>query len=220
MMGLLWILAVGVLVWAAMTYGGRMPASARTPVAAAIMFGLTGYVLFGVPGAAGAPVARPNATDSAEFGQPITDPRQGMTERFGPASQWLALSDGLVRTGRTQSAISAIEQGLRTNQGNIDLWIGMGNALVAHGGGVMTPAAALAFDKAADIDPSHPGPPFFAGLSLAQGGDLAGARIVWQELLDRSPADAPWREDLTERLSQLPPSPEQAPATASDAVAQ
>ena len=214
MIDLLGILAIGLIAWVITVFAGRMPVSARIPVAVAIMFGLTGYVLVGSPGAAGAPVARPDATDSAEFGQPITDPRQGMTERFGPASQWLALSDGLVRTGRTQAAITALQQGLRANPGNIDLWIGIGNALVAHGGGVMTPAAAMAFDKAADIDPVHPGPPFFAGLALAQGGDLAGARMVWQELLNRSPTDAPWREDLTQRLSLLPPAPDSAAAAA------
>ncbi|RYD42391.1 MAG: cytochrome c biogenesis factor, partial [Sphingomonadales bacterium] len=84
-----------------------------------------------------------------------------------------------------------------------DLWVGLGNALAAHGGGVMSPAAALAFDEAAKRDPSHPAPPFFAGLALAQGGDLKGAETVWSQLLARSPADAPWRADLEMRLTQL-----------------
>jgi cytochrome c-type biogenesis protein CcmH len=67
----------------------------------------------------------------------------------------------------------------------------------------MSPAAALAFDEAARRDPTHPAPPFFAGLALAQGGDLKGADIVWSQLLARSPADAPWRRDLEIRLAQL-----------------
>ncbi len=213
MTALIAILALGLLVWAITVFGGRMPAASRLSVAAVIMFGLAGYLLAGSPGLAGAPVVVPDARDSAEFGQPIVDPRNGMTDRFGEASQWLGMSDGLMRTGRTQSAAEILQQGLRRYPRNVDLWIGLGNALVAHSGGVMTPAAAMAFDKAADIDPAHPGPPFFAGLSLAQGGDLQGARMVWQQLLDRSPPDAPWRDDLIRRLAMMPPTEATLPAT-------
>src|SRR3546814_4614118 len=106
------------------------------------------------------------------FGEAITDQRQGMAERFGPAAQWLGMSDGFARTGKTELAAKTIEKGLEKYPDNVDLWVGLGNALAAHGGGMMSPAAALAFDEAAKRDPSHPAPPFFAGLALAPGGDL------------------------------------------------
>ncbi len=212
MMALAMILLLGLLVWLATIFGARVAATARVPIAAAIMFGLTGYLLAGQPGLAGAPKQPPAATDSAGFGEELTDPRGGMGDRFNEANQWLGASDGLMRLGRTESAARMLESGLRRFPRNVDLWVGYGNAMVAHAGGVMTPAAAMAFDKAADIDPTHPGPPFFAGLSLAQGGDFAGARMIWQQLLDRSPADAPWRADLMQRLSSLPPAAAPAPA--------
>ena len=208
MSALLIILALGLLCWLGIAFIGRVPKNAYIPVAAAIMFGLSGYLVMGMPGVASAPVALPEAQG---FGEPLTDPRNGMSDRFGEASQWLGLSDGLMRAGRTQLAAEALQQGLRAHPRHVDLWVGFGNALVAHAGGVMTPAAAMAFDKAADIDPTHPGPPFFAGLSLAQGGDIEGARAVWKQLLDRSPANAPWRADLEQRLTELPPA---APASA------
>src|SRR3546814_10327093 len=44
---------------------------------------------------------------------------------------------------------------LESNPDNVDLWVAFGNALVAHGGGVMSPAAALAFDEAAKRDRSE-----------------------------------------------------------------
>jgi cytochrome c-type biogenesis protein CcmH/NrfG len=108
-----------------------------------------------------------------------------------------------MRTGKTELAAQTLEKGLERYPDNVDLWTGLGNALVAHGGGVMSSAAALAFDEAARRDPSHPAPPFFAGLAMAQSGDLKGAEAVWNQLLQRSPADAPWRPDLEMRLAQL-----------------
>ncbi|MET0180090.1 MAG: cytochrome C biosynthesis protein, partial [Novosphingobium sp.] len=60
-----------------------------------------------------------------------------------------------------------------------------------------------AFQRAADIAPQHPGPPFFMGLALAQSGRLAEARAIWGELAGRAPAGAPWKADLEARLARL-----------------
>ena len=64
-----------------------------------------------------------------------------------------------------------------------------GYALVVHGGNMMSPAAQLAFQRAAAIAPDHPGPRFFYGLALAQGGNYDEAERVWRELLPTIPAD-------------------------------
>jgi cytochrome c-type biogenesis protein CcmH/NrfG len=200
---MIWLL---ILIAAALTVGGifwlgRLPVAARPLAGAAVMLGLTGYALQGSPALPGHPVAK--ATEPEGFGEAITDRQQGMANRFGPAAQWIGMSDGFMRTGKTELAAQTLEKGLERYPDNVDLWVGLGNALVAHGGGVMSPAAALAFDEAAKRDPSHPAPPFFAGLAMAQSGDLKGAEAVWNRLLQRSPADAPWRPDLEMRLAQL-----------------
>lgn len=197
----LWVMLAALLTIGAIFWLGRLPAAARPLAGAAVMLGLAGYALQGSPALPGKPVAAPE--EPAGFGDAITDQRQGMAERFGPAAQWLGMSDGFARTGKTELAAQTLEKGLERYPDNVDLWVGLGNALTAHGGGMMSPAAALAFDEAARRDPSHPAPPFFAGLALAQGGDLKGAEVVWSQLLARSPADAPWRPDLEMRLAQL-----------------
>jgi len=197
----LWILLAAGLTAGGIFWLGRLPAAARPLAGAAIMLGLAGYALQGSPSLAGKPVV--TEVEPEGFGEAITDRQQGMADRFGPAAQWIGMSDGFMRTGKTELAAQALEKGLEKYPDNVDLWVGLGNALVAHGGGVMSPAAALAFDEAAKRDPSHPAPPFFAGLAMAQTGDFKGANAVWSQLLARSPADAPWRPDLETRLAQL-----------------
>jgi cytochrome c-type biogenesis protein CcmH/NrfG len=196
------VFAAGLVVALALLLGGRMAPRARVPVAVTLMFGTAAWLFFGQPGVAGSPVAAP---ENESFGEALEDPRQGMADRFGPASQWLGLSDAMIRRGRTQQAAEVLQQGLRRYPDNLDLWVGYGNVLVIHAGGMMTPAAAMAFDRARAIDPSHPAPAFFAGLAFAQGGEPDRARTVWQELLDRAPANAPFRSDLERRLAELPP---------------
>ena len=197
----LWILLAAALTVLGIFWLGRLPAASRPLAGAAVMLGLTGYALQGSPALPRHPVAQ--AAEPEGFGEAITDRQQGMANRFGPAAQWIGMSDGFMRTGKTELAAQTLEKGLERYPDNVDLWTGLGNALVAHGGGVMSPAAALAFDEAAKRDPSHPAPPFFAGLAMAQSGDLKGAEAVWNRLLQRSPADAPWRPDLEMRLAQL-----------------
>jgi cytochrome c-type biogenesis protein CcmH len=202
MTAILAILALGLIVWALTLLAARLPVSARLPLGIAVMLGLTGYLLVGQPGAPGVPVA---SAPPAGFGDVLEDPRNGMSDRFGDAAQWLGISDGMMRGGNTLAAAQILEQGLRRYPRNIDLWVGYGNALVAHSGGIMTPAAAMAFDRAADIDPGHPAPPFFAGLALAQGGDRSSNCCQMTRAPARSPPDAPWRADLEGRLAQMSP---------------
>ena len=210
----LWLLGAALLALALMLWLGRIPAASRTLPAAALMLGLAGYAVYGSPQQPGKSAAI--KANDADFGETITSNQGEMRERFGEAAQWLGMADAMARRGRHDLSIKAIEGGLKQFPDNIDLWVALANAYVAHGGDQMTPAAALAFDEAAKRAPDHPAPPFFAGLALARGGDLAGAEAVWSQLLARSPADAPWRADLEARLTQLramrPPAPSQTSA--------
>lgn len=119
--------------------------------------------------------------------------------------QWLSLADALIRAGRPRAAVSLLTEATRKAPDNPDIWVGLGNALVIHGGGQLSPAAQFAFERAATISPNHPGPPFFLGLggSHPQAGKLDEAGEVWRGLLARAPANAPWKADLEARLVQI-----------------
>jgi cytochrome c-type biogenesis protein CcmH len=201
-MGWIIILALVAASGAALWKWGKMPRSAFEPVAATLLLGLAGYALQGSPDVPGKPV-RP-AQDVAKVDEAEIATRGKMGQRFGSGPQWLMAADGAMRAGLPQAAVTYIKSGLKENPRDPDLWVGLGNALIVHSGGMVSPAATYAFQRAADLAPQHPGPPFFMGLAFAQSGQIDRARAIWTELLGRAPADAPWRADLESRLAQLP----------------
>src|SRR3546814_7478559 len=88
---------------------------------------------------------------------------------------------------RSLNAAGVIGSALREHPNNADLWVGLGNALVLHADGMMTPADELAFQHAAAIAPDHPGPTFFYGLALAQGGEFYETEATWHNILATAP---------------------------------
>ncbi|WP_108809755.1 tetratricopeptide repeat protein [Sphingorhabdus sp. Alg231-15] len=215
-MGWLILLSFLLLLFGSLVWLGKLPRGAYELTGAALLLGVAGYAWQGNPGMAGVsiePTEKPNSFDDSSI-----ESRKEMGERFGSAQEWLIFSDALNRSGKHGAAANYLRNGVKEHPNNPDLWVGLGNALVVHADGIITPAAQFAFQKAADISPEHPGPPFFLGMAYAQSGKIDQARAIWTELLERSPEEAPWRKDLESRLAAMEkmqpalPMPENAPA--------
>jgi cytochrome c-type biogenesis protein CcmH len=179
----------------------KLPRYGVELAAAAVLLGVAGYAWQGNPSEPGTSIeARdaPNKLDPSTVAS-----RQNMMGKFGTEAQWLDYADTMIRMGQTQMAVLAMRSGIRDNPKNPDLWVGLGNALVAHGNGLVSPAARFAYNHAAQLSPNHPGPPFFLGVALAQEGKTEEAVTMWRALLARSPKDAPWRGDLERRLASI-----------------
>jgi cytochrome c-type biogenesis protein CcmH/NrfG len=189
--------AVFVAVWRF----GRLDRAGLQILGAALLLAVAGYAWQGRPDLAGSP-KRPvehKAVPESAF----ASMRGTMLGRFDSADRWLTMAEAYSRDGDTRSAADIIRAGLKAHPDNATLWVGYGNALVMHAGGLMTPAAQLAFDRAAKLAPDHPGPKFFYGLSLAQSGRLAEAEKVWRDLLATAPPDAQWRAQVEGQLQLL-----------------
>lgn len=198
-----WVLVVmvAVAVFAALVWLLKLPRHAWEWTGAALLLGLAGYALQGSPGQPGAPkppVENEGTADAALIAQ-----RQAMGSAFGSGQSWLIVADGLSRQSQFGAAAQVLRNAVKQNPRDADLWVALGNALVGHSNGFISPAAQFAFQRAATISPQHPGPPFFMGLALAQSGRLAEARAVWGALLERAPAQASYRADLEARLARL-----------------
>jgi len=168
---------------------------------AALLLALAGYVWQGHPGMSGHPKAARahERVPESEFAKT----REEMLGRFDRAAQWLTMAEGYQRRGDTENGVEIIRAGIRANPNDADLWVGLGNALVIHNDGLMSPAAELAFRRAAQIAPNHPGPRYFFGLALAQAGQLDEAERIWRQLVAEAPPGAEYRPMIEERLQAL-----------------
>jgi len=198
-----WVVIAGLTaaVFGALVLAFKVPRVAWELTAAALLFGLAGYALQGHPGLAGAPKAP--VEDQRTADAELLRQRQAMGDKFGQGQSWLVVSDALSRQGQFRAAADFLGHAVREHPDDADLWVALGNALTGHGEGMISPAAQFAFRRAAQINPEHPGPPFFMGMALAQSGHLVEARALWLGLLQRTPADAPYRRDLVARLARL-----------------
>ena len=180
---------------------GRLPKGGVELVGATLFLAVAGYAWQGSPGLSGKPTPAP--ADAKMPDSAMITERQKMFSKIGNDSDVLRAADGLQGQGLTLYAIAIIKTGLEKRPNSADLWVGLGNELVMHGGGMMSPAAELAFQRAAKISPDHPGPPFFMGLAYAQAGQFDRAESIWRALLDRSPANAPWRPEIEQRMIEI-----------------
>lgn len=182
-------LAVAVMLWRL-----RMP---PVGIAAALAVGLAGYTLEGVPSMKSA-LPPPPAID-AKAAPEATAARARLIEQVGDVAAWMALSDALIREGKSAEAVEGLRLATRGMPDSPDLWVAFGNALVQHADGMISPAARLAFGRASALAPDHPAPPYFLALAWVQAGEPDEAVKVLTPLLARTPADAPYRAGI-ERL--------------------
>jgi cytochrome c-type biogenesis protein CcmH len=181
---------------------GRIPRVSWELTAAALLLGLAGYAWQGNPGLAGEP-RKAAALASGRFDEQLAEQRRGMAERYGQAGQWLMLSDGLGRQGKTKEAANVLLAGLKQSPDDPNLWLGLGNALVAHASGVVSPGADFAYRRAMTLDPEAPAPRYFYGLALVRAGQLQGARELWAPLAASAPEGSKIKAELELNIARI-----------------
>ena len=192
------ILAAAAFIFAVVAL--RLPKSGWTLMGAAILFGLAGYALQGSPGQAGAPKSA--QSELAPEGAALVDARR---EMYGPTppSSFVTLSDGFARRGQYADAAGILRTSITDNPRDSEAWLALGNALVEHADGNLTPAALAAFQKADLAKPGTAGPGFFLGVALIRNGRMQEARTLWAEMIAKAQPGAEWRGELQQRLDRL-----------------
>ena len=184
-----------------------------TLAAAAIAFGCAGYAMQGSPGIGGA--SRSAAKRNPPL--PLAGARHAMMGQFDYSDTWLNIADALASRGNTEDAAKLLQVQVARRPGDYKLWVGLGNALTDHAR-TITPAARLAFGRAAELAPGYPAPKFFLGLAEARSGNPQEAVRLWREILATAPANASWRPMIEDGIALMtpraavppPPAPNQA----------
>ncbi len=185
-LGLLWLL--------------RLRGASFTLAAAALMLGAAGYAVQGRPALGGSP--RSAAARPAPM--PLTAARKALMGQFNAADTWMTISEGYASRGATEDAVGVMNSAIRARPTDYAMWVGLGNALSDHAR-TLTPGARFAYERAAELAPGHPAPPFFLGLAEARTGNPDQAVRLWSELLAKAPADASWRPLVEDGLVALRP---------------
>ncbi|MFZ1742491.1 MAG: tetratricopeptide repeat protein [Pontixanthobacter sp.] len=179
----------------------RLPKSGWAVFGSALLFGLAGYALQGHPGYAGAPKSGEPEVSDANFA--MIDARREFFGKDSVPSRFVITADAFARKGQFEDSANMLRNAVAENPRDSEAWLAMGNALIEHANGTLTPAALYAFSRAEEVNPGNPGPAYFLGVALLRSGKPAEARGVWAELLENAPKDAEWKAQLTERLSRL-----------------
>ena len=198
-----WVLMAGfaLLAGAGLFWFVRRDKGAMQFLGAALLLALAGYSWQGHPFMAGSPKAPPEHQQLPDNDFQALHP--DLLGRFDNAWALTNMADGYQRRGDTEGAAELLQAAVGRHPQDADLWVAYGYALVVHGGNMMNPAAQLAFQRAAAIAPNHPGPRFFYGLALAQGGNYDEAERIWRELLPTLPADSQFRAITEQRLQAI-----------------
>jgi cytochrome c-type biogenesis protein CcmH len=148
----------------------------------------------------GAPVPAKATTSDATLDQ--TASRQDLIGKVGGEADTLAQADAYFRIDRPDLAARVIRLALEKSPNSPGLWTGLGNAMVGHSRGMLSPAAEYCYRRALRLAPDYPGALYFYGLALAENGRTEEAKPIFVALVRQLPADAPMRARLVADLTK------------------
>lgn len=106
---------------------------------------------------------------------------------------WTVLAPVLSRLGRYDDAVRAYRNAITYAGDSAARRADLGEAMTGTAGGVVTAEAKAEFDRAVAMNSDDAKASYFLGLAAEQDGRKPDAAAIWQKMLAKAPADAPWR---------------------------
>jgi cytochrome c-type biogenesis protein CcmH len=180
------------------------------------------YLSLGSPNLPGQPLAarlaEPPAPD--DIAALIAKVEEHLARAPEDGRGWEVIAPVYLRLGRAGDAANAYRNAIRLNGSSAARETGLGEAILAAEGGVVTAEARQAFERAGEAEPAAPAPRFYLALAAEQEGQPAEAATMLRALLAEAPADAPWRAPVETALARLAPADGSGPSPSDVAAAE
>jgi len=181
------------------------PARAAMIVVATVvpLLALGLYLLYGSPRLPDQPLAArlEDPSNSQNLGALVARVEARLREHPDEGEGWDVVAPVYLGAQRYQDAADAYGEAIRLLGPSAKRLSGQGQALVLANNGVVTEDARGALTQAIALDPTLIEPRILIAIAKEQDGDFAGAIADWRSLIDKAPADAPWRQMVEQRIA-------------------
>ncbi len=189
---------------AAVTSGTKPARAAAAVVAVAVpVMALGIYLLYGSPRLPDQPLqARlEDPANSQNLAALVARVEARLREHPEEGEGWDVIAPVYLSAQRYQDAADAYGEAIRLLGPSAKRLSGQGQALVLANNGVVSEEARGLLTRALDLDQTLIEPRILLAIAKEQDGDFAGAIADWRALLDKAPADAPWRQMVEQRIA-------------------
>ncbi len=159
-------------------------------------------------GQGGTTVAQPSDNSTAPI--QATDPAAAITQleaqlkaNPGDAKGWRMLGEAHREAGNFAESAMALRRATALDPNNAQGWSMLGEALALAAPPPISAEARTAFKTALAKDPEDPLAAYYLAVAKDMDGDHKGAIDDWFALLDRSPAGAPWIEEVRGAITNV-----------------
>jgi cytochrome c-type biogenesis protein CcmH len=179
-------------------------------LATAAVFSLP-FVSWGIYAATGSPhlqdqplYARADVNREHDaIGQLVTKAETHLSANPEDGRGWDVLAPIYYRMGRYADAAVAYGNAIRLLGASEARESGLGEALAANAGGLVTAEARAAFERTLAINPANTKARYLLASALAQEGKVDDARRSLLAMRDDLPMDSPWRPAVAQALAEL-----------------
>jgi cytochrome c-type biogenesis protein CcmH len=161
------------------------------------------YLLYGSPRLPDQPLAArlEDPSNSQNLAALVARVEARLREHPDEGEGWDVIAPVYLGAQRYQDAADAYNEAIRLLGPSAKRLSGQGQALVLANNGVVTEDAKSALTRAIALDPTLIEPRILIAIAKEQDGDFASAIADWRALIDKAPADAPWRQMVEQRIA-------------------